>query len=70
MSTEQFFRGPDGKLTFNAVEKVGIDIAVDCNKIHQRVAQHFYVGDGWPVGRPAESEQVEIWNVFKTSASN
>lgn len=69
MKREQFFRGPGGKLTFNAVKSVGLDTAFDCARIHQRVAQHFYAGDGWPVGKPAESEQTEIWKVFKTSPS-
>lgn len=65
MNTEKFLRGPDGKLTFNAIESVGIHNAVDCAEMHQRVARHFYAGDGWPAGEPAEISPVDVWSSFK-----
>ena len=65
MNTEKFFRSPGGKITFNAIESIGISNAVDCAKTHQRVARHFYAGDGWPAGKPEEVNHVDVWSAFK-----
>lgn len=57
VQTEKFFRRKsDGKIIFNAARSVGSDNAMDNSALHQRMAEHFYSGDGWPKSQPSSRE--------------
>lgn len=64
---EKFYRTPDGKLIFNAIPSSGIENTIDYSELTERMAEHFYLGDGWPKGHPDPGVIREgvIWRAFR-----